>query len=57
MRPGSPDLIGHDERLVRRDRRVILASDLTEAEIALIAQAEAPTEHMHLDEEIEDWRP
>ena len=44
-------------RLKRRDRRVIAAGDLTEDEIALIAKAEVPTEHAHLDEELKDWRP
>ncbi len=44
-------------RLKRRDRRVIAAGDLTEAEIALIAQAEVPAEHAHLDDELHDWRP
>jgi prevent-host-death family protein len=45
------------ERLKRRDRRVIEAGELTDAEIALIAKAEVPAEHAHLDEEIKDWRP
>ncbi len=45
------------ERLKRRDRRVIEASELTEAEIALIVKAEVPAEHAHLDEEINDLRP
>ena len=44
-------------RLKRRDRRVIAAGDLTEDEITLIAKAEVPTEHAHLDEELKDWRP
>ena len=44
-------------RLMRRDRRVVRAEDLTDEEIALIAKAEVPAEHAHLDEEIKDWRP
>jgi PHD/YefM family antitoxin component YafN of YafNO toxin-antitoxin module len=44
-------------RLKRRDRRVIAAGELTEDEIALIAKAEVPAEHAHLDEELKDWRP
>ena len=44
-------------RLARRDRRVIRPEALTEAEIALIAQAEVPAEHAHLDAELADWRP
>ena len=45
------------ERLKRRDRRVIVAGELTDAEMALIANAEVPAEHAHLDEEIKDWCP
>jgi PHD/YefM family antitoxin component YafN of YafNO toxin-antitoxin module len=48
---------GEYERLKRRDRRVIAAGELTDAEIALIAKAEVPSEHAHLDEELKDWRP
>jgi prevent-host-death family protein len=45
------------ERLKRRDRRVVRAGELTDEEVALIAKAEVPAEHAHLDEEIKDWRP
>ena len=45
------------ERLRRRDRRVLQAGELTDEEVDLIAKAEVPTEHAHLDEEIKDWRP
>jgi PHD/YefM family antitoxin component YafN of YafNO toxin-antitoxin module len=44
-------------RLQRRDRRVLTAGELTEDEIALIATAEVPAEHAHLDEELKDWHP
>ena len=44
-------------RLKRRDRRAIAAGELTEDEIALIAKAEVPAEHAHLDEELKNWRP
>ena len=44
-------------RLLRRDRRVVNAGALTEAEAALIAEAEVPAEHAHLDDEIKHWRP
>ena len=44
-------------RLLRRDRRVVSAGALTEAEAALIAEAEVPAEHAHLDDEIKHWRP
>jgi PHD/YefM family antitoxin component YafN of YafNO toxin-antitoxin module len=45
------------ERLRRLDRRVLPAGDLTDEEIALIAKAEVPAEHAHLDEELKDWHP
>jgi prevent-host-death family protein len=45
------------ERLKRRERRVIGAGELTDAEMALIAKAEVPAEHAHLDDELKDWRP
>ena len=45
------------ERLRRRDRRAFRAEELSEADLALIAQAEMPAEHAHLDEELGDWRP
>ena len=43
-------------RLKRRDRRVIAAGELTEDEIALIAKAEVPAEHAHLDDELKTGR-
>ncbi len=45
------------ERLKRRDRRVVRAEDLTEDEVAAIAQAEVPAAQAHLDDEIADWQP
>jgi prevent-host-death family protein len=45
------------ERLSRRDRRVLRAGELTDEEVALIAKAEVPAEHAHLDDELKDWRP
>jgi hypothetical protein len=44
-------------RLLRRDRRVIAAGELTDDEIARIAAAEFPSEYGHLDDELRDWRP
>lgn len=44
------------ERLKRRDRRVVRLEDLSDEEMALIAQAEVPPEHSHLDAELKDWR-
>jgi prevent-host-death family protein len=45
------------ERLKRRDRRVIRLEDFTEEEMALIAKADVPVEHAHLDAELKDWQP
>ena len=45
------------DRLKRRDRRVVSAGELTEAEVALIAASEVPAEHSHLDNELKHWRP
>lgn len=44
-------------RLKRRDRRVVRLEQFTDEEMALIAEAEVPTEHSHLDDELKDWRP
>jgi prevent-host-death family protein len=44
-------------RLKRRDRRVVRTGELSDEDVALIAKAEVPAEHAHLDEELKDWRP
>ena len=45
------------DRLKRRDRRVLGIDELSDVELALIAQAEVPEEHAHLDVELENWKP
>jgi hypothetical protein len=40
------------ESTARRDRRVLVAEKLTEAEIELITKAEVPTEYAYLDAEL-----
>ena len=45
------------ERLMRRDRRVIRSSDISDEVAALIAKAEVPAEYAYLDEELKDWHP
>src|SRR5262245_22193491 len=45
------------QRLMRRDRRVLRAEDLTDAEIDAIEKAEVPAEYAYLDEELKDWHP
>jgi prevent-host-death family protein len=47
-------LISADEfkRLTRRDREVLRAEDLTDADLAAIAAAEVPAEYAYLDAEL-----
>jgi prevent-host-death family protein len=45
------------ERLKRRDRQVFRSEELPDRVLDLIAQAEAPAEYGHLNEEAEDWKP
>ena len=45
------------KRLKRRDRRVVRLEEFTDEEMALIATAEVPAEHAHVDAELKDWRP
>ncbi len=40
------------ERLKRRDRLVLSAGEITQEEADLIAAAEVPAEHAHLDDEL-----
>jgi hypothetical protein len=54
---GPAPAVDENERLRYRDRRALQAGELTAEELALIAKADVPTEHAHLDEEIKDWRP
>jgi PHD/YefM family antitoxin component YafN of YafNO toxin-antitoxin module len=42
------------DRLERRDRRAFRAEELSADEIALVAKAEVPAEHAHLDAELTD---
>jgi PHD/YefM family antitoxin component YafN of YafNO toxin-antitoxin module len=44
------------ERLRRRDRRAFRAEELSEADIALIAEGQMASEHAHLDEELGNWQ-
>ena len=45
------------ERLLRRDRRVVRAEDLSEEELDLISKAEMPPGYEHLNAELEDCTP
>jgi prevent-host-death family protein len=52
-------LISADEyhRLKRRDRKVILAGDLTDEDIKAIEAAEVDAKYDYLNEELKDWKP
>lgn len=52
-------LVSADEyaRLKRRDRRVVATGAMSDEDLALIAEAEVPTEYAHLDAELKDWKP
>jgi hypothetical protein len=43
--------------LDNRNRRVVEAGELSDDEVATIAEAEVPAEYAHLDELSKDWRP
>jgi hypothetical protein len=45
------------ERFKRRDRRVVRLEDFTDEEMALIANAEVPTEYADLDAELNGGQP
>src|SRR5258708_2848789 len=44
-------------RLKRRDRKVILADDLTDEEIEAIEATEMDPKYDYLNEELKDWQP
>jgi len=44
-------------RLRRRDRRVIEAGELSDAQVAAVRAAEAPGRYAGLDQELKDWKP
>lgn len=45
------------DRLMRRDRRAILTSELAPEDIAEVAAAQYPPGFEHLDSELKDWKP
>lgn len=44
-------------RLKRRDRRVVVAGELSERQSEAIRNAKVPDRYAQLDEEIKDWNP
>ena len=45
------------ERLKCRDRQVIAAGELTDADRKLIAQSRVSEDYAYLDNELKDWQP
>ena len=43
------------ERLKRRDRRAVVAGELTDRQIAALREAKVPDQHAELDRELADW--
>lgn len=52
-------LLSIDEyrRLMRRDRRVFLTSELSDEQLEAISKAKVPDEYAYLDAELKDWKP
>lgn len=52
-------LLSADEyrRLMRRDRKVFAASELTDEQLEAISKAKVPDEYAYLDAELKDWKP
>jgi len=44
-------------RLLRRDRRVLGAEELSEEQVEAVRQARVPKQFADLDEELHDWKP
>ena len=45
------------ERMRRRDRRVIRAEDMSDAEMEEILNQRVPEEYEYLNDELKDWKP
>jgi prevent-host-death family protein len=52
-------LLSFDEyqRLMRRDRRVFLTSELSDEQLEAVSKAKVPDEYAYLDAELKDWKP
>jgi prevent-host-death family protein len=52
-------LLSVDEyrRLMRRDRKVGLTSELSDEQLEAISKARVPDEYAYLDAELKDWKP
>ncbi|MGH8219722.1 MAG: type II toxin-antitoxin system Phd/YefM family antitoxin [Steroidobacteraceae bacterium] len=45
------------ERLKRRDRRVMMAGEVSERQVAALRGAQVPDRFADLDAELKDWKP
>ena len=45
------------ERLKRRDRRVMMAGEVSERQVAALREVKVPDQFAALDAELEDWKP
>lgn len=43
-------------RLKRRDRRVVVAGELSDRQIEALRNAKVPDQFAHLDDELKDWK-
>lgn len=55
--PTAPLSAEEYQRPKRRDRRVLLASELSDRQIAALQEAEVPAGFADLDAELEHWNP
>ena len=53
----ATDSAEKDQRRKRRDRRVLLAGELSDRQVTALREAEVPTDFAYLDAELEHWNP
>ncbi len=55
--PTAPASAEEYQRPRRRDRRVLLASELSDRQVAALREAEVPAGFADLNAELENWNP
>lgn len=53
----APDSAEEDQRPKCRDRRVFLAGELSDRQVAALREAAVPVGFADLDAELENWKP
>lgn len=53
----APDSAEEDQRPKRRDRRVLLAGELSDRQVTALREAQVPAGFADLDAELENWNP